>query len=48
MATPFEIITSGLVKTIKYEKFIKTYNAVIIGTAIKIERGIFLKTNQNK
>lgn len=42
-ATAFECTISYGVKTIKYEKFMKTYKAVMIGTDIRIERGIFLK-----
>lgn len=44
-ATAFELIISDGVNTIKYEKFMKTYNAVITGTEMRIERGIFLKGN---
>lgn len=47
-ATAFEPIISAGVKTTKYEKFMKTYKAVMIGTEIKIDRGIFLKRKKKQ
>lgn len=42
-ATAGALIISAGDKTVIYAKFINTYKAVIIGTAIEIDRGIFLK-----
>lgn len=45
-ATAFEAYISVGVNTIRYEKFMNTYSAVIIGTEIRIDRGIFLQNNE--